>query len=338
MASNLETTVEGMVFLSKKDFSLDATVKSAVVSPTDVTTAAKSKRRRRPVDQSAGLGVTVTIVLAYAIGIYASLAAYGSDQKAGLRFHSHVGWMQMAVSDAAVFGLPLLYVAAVLICSRLSALGEKQHWVKRAKPIYNLVQIVLCSYMVIGLLPLVDIRGGNPFGLNQQPNKAIEWFVFIHYLSKFLDWCDTFFMIASQSYRQISFLQVFHHATVGMIWGILLNHGWGSGTAAYGAFINSVTHVLMYSHYLWTSTGRKNPFKRYLTKFQLAQFASCVLHAAIVVSGYEKVYPKGLPLMQVMYHPIMLFLFGFKMSWAPLWLTGVAVVPTTSPRAEKKDA
>ena len=47
--------------------------------------------------------------------------------------------------------------------------------------------------------------------------------------------------------------------------------GNAGGTARYGALINSVTHVLMYSHYLWTSFGRKNPFKALLTKWQIAQ-------------------------------------------------------------------
>ena len=132
-------------------------------------------------------------------------------------------------------------------------------------------------------------------------------------------------MIFNKSYRQLSFLQVFHHATIGMIWGAVLSCGWGSGTAFYGAFINSVTHVLMYTHYLWTSMGLKNPLKRYLTKFQLAQFASCVLHAVLVAfSGLEKTFPsEGLPWIQIMYHPIMLYLFGCRMSWSPRWLSGV---------------
>ena len=36
----------------------------------------------------------------------------------------------------------------------------------------------------------------------------------------------------NRKYEQISFLQVFHHATIGMVWGILLGRGWGSATAA----------------------------------------------------------------------------------------------------------
>merc|ERR1712167_51929 len=77
---------------------------------------------------------------------------------------------------------------------------------------------------------------------------------------------------------------------IGMVWGVLLSRGWGSATAAYGAFINSVTHVLLYGHYFWTSLGYNNPFKAYITKFQLAQFASCIVHAVMVLI-FEKVYP-----------------------------------------------
>jgi len=78
-------------------------------------------------------------------------------------------------------------------------------------------------------------------------------------------------MILGKSFRQISFLQVFHHATIGMVWGLVLDSGWGSGTVAWGAFINSVTHVLLYTHYFVTSLGFQNPLKKALFSFQQAQ-------------------------------------------------------------------
>ena len=79
------------------------------------------------------------------------------------------------------------------------------------------------------------------------------------------------FMILGKSFRQISFLQVFHHATIGMVWGLVLDSGWGSGTVAWGAYINSVTHVLLYTHYFVTSLGFQNPLKKALFSFQQAQ-------------------------------------------------------------------
>lgn len=298
--------------------------------------AIQGKRKRRRADQRAHLGVALGIALLFATVMYYCIYTYGFENAKGLKFHRDVAWMGFFVSDLMVFAAPLLYVVAVMLFGRFSTSLAKPLWLKaRVQPVYNVVQIVVCSYLVWGLWPQVDVLGGNPFGVNVKRNARIEWFVFVHYLTKFLDWCDTFFMILNKSYRQVSYLQVFHHATIGMIWGVLLSRGWGSGTVAYGAFINSVTHVLMYSHYFWTSLGFKNPLKRFLTLFQLSQFASCVLHA-LVVLVHETVVPRSLAWLQVTYHPIMLYLFMYKLNWAPLWLSGVKVVDTPKPKAKKQ--
>lgn len=308
-----------------------------------VSAKSTKKGRRGRTDQRAHATIALFITMVYCMGMYYGLSTYGFENIKGLHFHSDVEWMNVLVSPFAVYVTPLLYFLAVMIVSRMSTRFPAMPWIKsHVQPVYNIVQIVVCSYMVWGMLPLVDVKNGNPFGLNSKRSKTIEWFVFVHYLTKFLDWTDTFIMIFNKSYRQLSFLQVFHHATIGMIWGAVLSCGWGSGTAFYGAFINSVTHVLMYTHYFWTSMGFKNPFKRYLTKFQLAQFASCVLHAILVAfSGLETVFPSnGLPMIQIMYHPIMLYLFGVRMSWSPTWLSGVnlddVAVKTASTSTKKK--
>ena len=104
------------------------------------------------------------------------------------------------------------------------------------------------------------------------------------------------------------------------MWGILLASGNGNGTARYGALINSVTHVFMYTHYLWTSYGRKNPFKALLTKWQITQFYSCFLHAVLVLTGVQYVETKvegTLAWLQFCYHITMVYLFTFKMAWIP---------------------
>ena len=68
--------------------------------------------------------------------------------------------------------------------------------------------------------------------------------------------CDTLWMVLKKkSSVQMSFLHLYHHATIGVVWGLLLSLGHGNGTAQYGAFINSVTHVIMYSHYFITGLG-----------------------------------------------------------------------------------
>lgn len=76
-----------------------------------------------------------------------------------------------------------------------------------------------------------------------QITKEGEYFIFVHYLSKFLDLLDTVFICLKKKERQLIFLHVYHHATIGQIWGLLLYIGWGSGTALFGANINSFVHV-----------------------------------------------------------------------------------------------
>ena len=96
----------------------------------------------------------------------------------------------------------------------------------------------------------------------------------------------------------------------------------------------------MYSHYLWTSLGFKNPLKKGLFAFQQAQFLSCIVHALLVSASEtaETVYPKNLSYLQVMYHPIMLFLFLSQLNWVPHWLIGVdAPEEKAKPRKANKE-
>lgn len=229
-----------------------------------------------------------------------------------MRFHTEA-WIHALLNPVVVFALPVVWVLCVYaLAGYMSA--RRAVDVKRAMQVYNVVQILLCSYMVWGLVPCV--RFPNIFGIGTDFDKQGEWFVMVHYLSKFLDWADTLWIILKKNRQQLSFLHVYHHATIGMVWGFLLRSGVASGTVRYGAFINSMTHVIMYSHYLWTSFGLKNPFKRFITKWQICQFYSCLLHALLarfVESGESWKYAW----LQIAYQLTMVYLFSLKMSWVP---------------------
>ena len=90
-----------------------------------------------------------------------------------------------------------LYVAAAVLGSRMVKPGTKVMDVKNMMRVYNVVQIVVCTYMTIGLWPVLGWP--NFFGIDSEFTEAGEWFVLVHYLSKFLDWFDTFFIIARSS-------------------------------------------------------------------------------------------------------------------------------------------
>lgn len=233
----------------------------------------------------------------------------------GMQFHD-VPWIANLLSPSVVFGVPALYVAVILGVAKFMASRQALE-LKIIMNVYNVMQIAVCTYMTIGLLPVVD-GWKNPFGIDTEWTAAGEWFVFVHYLSKYLDWCDTLFIVLKKKRSQLSFLHMYHHATIGPIWGWLCMLGVANGTVRYGALVNSVTHVFMYTHYLATSLGFRNPLKAWLTRWQIAQFYSCFIHSVIVLaSGWETKLAPSVAWMQFAYQSTMIYLFTFKMSYVP---------------------
>ncbi len=84
---------------------------------------------------------------------------------------------------------------------------------------YNIIQVMLCSYMCIEagvraysagytLLPC------NPF---DQTNPPIGFVLYVFYLSKILDFLDTVFIILEKRWNQLSFLHVYHHTSIFLV-------------------------------------------------------------------------------------------------------------------------
>jgi hypothetical protein len=162
----------------------------------------------------------------------------------------------------------------------------------------------------------------HPFGVNypMDPaapvNKALHYCICVHFLSKFLDYVDTFLIIIGKKDKQLSVLHVYHHCSISMVWGYLINTNFAFGTVCFGAWINAVVHSIMYSYYGLTAAsinGRRlfntSPFKPYVTSVQLTQFFLCITHA-IVVIVLEKAIPFNLAALQFGYHCTMIALFG----------------------------
>jgi len=109
--------------------------------------------------------------------------------------------------------------------------------------------------------------------------KALWWF----YFSKCVEMMDTIFFILRKKNNQVSFLHVYHHATMFPIWWIGVKWVAG-GQSFFGAMINSAIHVIMYSYYGVAALGPEYQkylwWKKYLTKIQLAQFCAGIYHAS----------------------------------------------------------
>ncbi|XP_052212852.1 elongation of very long chain fatty acids protein 4-like isoform X2 [Dreissena polymorpha] len=101
--------------------------------------------------------------------------------------------------------------------------------------------------------------------------KALWWF----YFSKCVEMLDTVFFVLRKKNNQISFLHVYHHATMFPIWWMGIKWVAG-GQSFFGAMINSFIHVIMYTYYGIAALGPQFQkylwWKRYLTIIQLIQF------------------------------------------------------------------
>lgn len=234
--------------------------------------------------------------------------------------------MNGLVSPICFFGVSALWVLGVFSLVNIMTIKHPVN-VKKYMQVYNVLQIIVCSYMVWGLFPCMLTQ--SIFGINSAFDKRGEWFVFVHYLSKYFDWFDTLWIILSKKRSQLSFLHIYHHGTIVAVWGMLLHSGVGSGSVRYGAWINSLVHVVMYSHYLWTSFGLKNPLKKCITTFQIGQFYSCLLHAVLVMI-LDKTPVQDFAWIQLLYQIAMVYLFTKGMNWVP------ACVPDFSAKKDEE--
>lgn len=176
---------------------------------------------------------------------------------------------------------------------------------------YNLAQVILCTYMFYGLW-VTPFSFTSPlstfFRLNTNYTENAEYFIFVHYLSKWLDYFDTFIMALRKKQHQMSFLHLFHHASIPLVWSILLHFNYAYGTVTLGAFANSFVHMVMYSHYLVTCFGFVNPYKKWVTKIQLGQFLILIIHSLVALL-FENKIPPHMSFIQLVYQFLMLWMF-----------------------------
>ncbi|CAM1304965.1 ELOVL4 (predicted) [Pycnogonum litorale] len=117
--------------------------------------------------------------------------------------------------------------------------------------------------------------------------RALYWY----YISKLIEFCDTFFFIIRKKNNQLTFLHVYHHVTMFCLWWIGVKYVAG-GSSVPGAMLNSFVHVFMYLYYGLAAVGPVcHPYlfwKRYLTILQLVQFsAALVVGISAILTGCQ---------------------------------------------------
>ena len=82
------------------------------------------------------------------------------------------------------------------------------------------------------------------------------------------------FIILRKREHQLSFLHIYHHATMFPLWWIGARYVAG-GSSFLGALFNCCVHVVMYSYYALSAMGGRVKrflwWKKYLTVLQVSQ-------------------------------------------------------------------
>ncbi|XP_018574383.1 elongation of very long chain fatty acids protein AAEL008004-like [Anoplophora glabripennis] len=181
--------------------------------------------------------------------------------------------------------------------------------------VYNVVQIVMNSYVVVLSVKVISNMDWNcgaiDYSVNPESNLILH-VCYVYYLLKILDLFDTIFFVLRKSYRQISFLHLYHHTI--MIWCIWLGCRFvAGGTGVWIPAINSFVHVVMYTYYLMATFDEKwksITYKKLLTKIQLTQFMAIFLIFGRLLFKPDCAYPKWVSFFLVPQQLFLLFLFG----------------------------
>ncbi|KAK6186354.1 hypothetical protein SNE40_008405 [Patella caerulea] len=228
--------------------------------------------------------------------------------------HRVEDWLLMG-SYTPTLALTALYLVFVFVVPKLMAKREAMDC-KRALMVYNFSLIILnlhiCTELLINSYHLGYSYICQPVSYSDNPRemriaKALWWF----YFSKVLEMLDTVFFILRKKNNQVSFLHVYHHATMFPIWWIGIKWVAG-GQSFFGAMMNSFIHVLMYTYYGVSALGPQFQkflwWKRYLTRIQLIQFVIGITHAVqSLVFGCD--FPAWMHWALIFYGFSILFLF-----------------------------
>ena len=108
----------------------------------------------------------------------------------------------------------------------------------------------------------------NPFNTKTPPVASLLW---LFYISKVFDFFDTLFIILGKKWEQLSFLHVYHHLTIFLVYWMNVNIGY-DGDIYLTVVLNGFIHTVMYTYYFVSMHSKDIWWKKYLTMMQLAQF------------------------------------------------------------------
>lgn len=190
----------------------------------------------------------------------------------------HFSWTegQTPASTPLFLILALLsYLSLTLFLTRLPLSPINPALLKPISAFHNLNLLLLSLVMAVGCT-LSILSSPNLlesilcFSPHTKPTGPLFFWAYIFYLSKMLEFLDTLFIILSGSIKRLSFLHVYHHATVLVMCYLWLHTSQSLFPVA--LVTNASVHVLMYGYYFLCAVGIRPKWKRAVTDCQIVQF------------------------------------------------------------------
>ncbi|XP_034478802.1 elongation of very long chain fatty acids protein F-like isoform X1 [Drosophila innubila] len=196
-------------------------------------------------------------------------------------------------SSWTVTFLILGYLFFVLNYGKKFMENRQPYDIRKIIIIYNFFQVVyngtlfgiMFYYFFIDQIYPLNCLATLPM---DDPKKNIERVIsYIYFINKIIDLLDTIFFVLRKSYKQITFLHVYHHALmVSAIYWVVRFNGFG-GQFFTMALANTFVHVVMYFYYMisaiYTGLKRSLWWKKYITKIQIIQFVIVILHSVYIL-------------------------------------------------------
>ncbi|XP_017836175.2 elongation of very long chain fatty acids protein F-like [Drosophila busckii] len=191
------------------------------------------------------------------------------------------------------------YMYFVLKCGKLFMAKREAYKLKTVLMVYNVYNAMVFAYIFYHMFiePKYDFRCMETMQLDD-PHKNVERYIsYAYYINKVIDLLDTVFFVLRKSYKQITFLHVYHHAMmVFAVYWVSRLYGFGAQFAVLG-LLNSFVHAIMYYYYfisaMYPSLKQSIWWKQYITITQLLQFvligAQCLW---ILVYNQQCKFPK----------------------------------------------
>jgi len=227
-------------------------------------------------------------------------------------------WLLIWSDYSYVLALTTLYILSVWIGPKI--MRNKQPFdLGWFMVTYNMRLFALSLYMFVEIILSCWAAGYTimqPYNVNYTPHKGprelrVAKVLWWYFFSKVIEFMDTILMVLRKKERQITFLHVFHHASMLNIWWFVMMYIPG-GLSYFGAMLNCFIHVVMYAYYGLSAIPAMQPYlwwKKYITKLQLLQFVITFTHSSYSIVS-EVDFPAWGKYLLVGYMVSMLILFG----------------------------